>query len=70
MILSSGQHAIRTLDQAYDGVEMLTEPLALEALSDEAQVVRRVLVEVMEAKRLEQATKKAERISALFVSEA
>ena len=65
-IQGSGQHAMRTSEQAYDGVNGLTEPIAAEELLGEAQAVRRVLVGAMaESKGLGEATNKVKHIRAL-----
>ena len=64
-ILSGRHHIIRTPDQPYDGVDVLTERIALEQITDEAQGVRSVMLEVMRTKGRGVATK-VERIRALW----
>ena len=59
-------HAIRKLDQAYNGVDVETEEMAEEDLTAEAQQVRRVLLSKLAKKDLGTARMPVERICALL----
>ena len=65
-IFGEDSHAIRKLDQAYNGVDVETEEMAEEDLTAEAQQVRRVLLSKLAKKKLGTARMPVERICALL----
>ena len=65
-IFGEDSHAIRKLDQAYNGVDVETEEMAEEDLTAEAQQVRRVLLSKLAKKELGTARMPVERICALL----
>ena len=65
-IFGEDSHAIRKLDQAYNGVDVETEEMAEEDLTAEAQQVRRVLLSKLAKKELGTARMSVERICALL----
>ena len=65
-IFGEDSHAIRKLDQAYNGLDVETEEMAEEDLTAEAQQVRRVLLSKFAKKKLGTARMPVERICALL----
>ena len=65
-IFGEDSHAMRKLDQAYNGVDVETEEMAEEDLTAEAQQVRRVLLSKLAKKKLGTARMPVERICALL----
>ena len=64
--LQEEEHKIRTLDQPYDGCDVLKEKQSVDDLSMEARTVRNVMLEKLAKKELGQARMPVERICALL----
>lgn len=64
-IFNEEDHNTHTLDQLYDGDDVLKEPMAMDDFSSEAQLVRGVLLSLFEKKKVGAARMPVERICAL-----